>query len=194
MSQATPKNGWVSTANGSDPDVLATARHILEATIYGTLSTCSADGIPWASPVFFGYDSAWNLYWSSTQVAQHSQNLYANQGRAAMAIYSTDRAEGQGQGLYVAGTVAEVEAAAVAAVIPLLLNRAAPGQRRSPADYLAPSPRRLYRLQPHGVWMTGPRFALSETILIDTKIQLDLRHLSRSAALGATPDPGALSL
>jgi hypothetical protein len=77
-----------------------------------------------------------------------------------------------------------VAAAAVEAVIPLLLQRAAPGQRRTAADYLPPSPRRLYRSQPQTVWITGDRVVLSDTILIDTKIQLDLSRLI------ATPDPG----
>ncbi|MBD2425848.1 pyridoxamine 5'-phosphate oxidase family protein [Phormidium sp. FACHB-1136] len=185
MSQATPENGWVNTTEGHNPAVIARARQILAGTIYGTLATSRPDGLPWASPIFFGYDAAWNLYWSSTLVAQHSQNLYANQGRAAIAIYSTDRSEGQGQGLYLSGTVAEVETAAVETVIPLLLQRSASGQRRTAADYLPPSPRRLYRFQPQTVWITGDRIALSDTILIDTKIQLDL------SSLIATPDSGS---
>ncbi|QQE65428.1 hypothetical protein GFS31_21160 [Leptolyngbya sp. BL0902] len=177
MSYPTPENGWVNTADGQDPTALATAQSLLTETLYGTLSTCSVDGLPWASPVFFGYDTAWNLYWSSTQAAQHSQNLYANHGRATIAIYRTDQREGQVQGLYVSGIATEVEPAAVADVIPLLLQRGSPGQQRTPADYLALSPRRLYRLQPHRVWITGPRIAHSPTILIDTKIQLDLSAL-----------------
>ncbi|MBD1919264.1 MULTISPECIES: pyridoxamine 5'-phosphate oxidase family protein [Cyanophyceae] len=177
MSIATAENGWVNTADGQTPEVITRARQILESTIYGALSTSSADGMPWVSPLFFTYDSDWNLYWSSAMVAQHSQNLYANQGRAAIAIYSTDREEGQGQGLYLSGTAAEVETEDVEQVISLLLKRAAKGQQRSPADYLAPSPRRLYRFQPQAVWITGERLALSETILIDTKIQLDLASL-----------------
>lgn len=181
MSIATAENGWVNTADGQTPEVMARAGQILESTIYGSLSTSSPDGLPWASPVFFTYDSGWNLYWASTIAAQHSQNLYANQGRAAIAIYSTDREEGKGQGLYLSGTAAEIETENVERVIPLLLKRAAKGQQRSPADYLAPSPRRLYRFQPQAVWITGERLALSETILIDTKIQLDLASLIKRA-------------
>ncbi|MBE9156181.1 pyridoxamine 5'-phosphate oxidase family protein [Nodosilinea sp. LEGE 06152] len=177
MSIATAENGWVNTAEGQNPAVIAKARQILEGNIYGTLSTSSRSGVPWASPIFFTYDSNWNLYWSSTVVAQHSQNLYDNQGRAAIAIYSTDREEGQGQGLYLSGTAGEVEPENVERVIPLLLKRAAKGQQRSPADYLTPSPRRLYRFQPQMVWITGGRIALSETVLIDTKIQLNLASL-----------------
>jgi hypothetical protein len=106
-----------------------------------------------------------------------SQNLYTNQGRAMMAVYNTIREEGKGQGIYLAGTAAEVAAEDVERVIPLLLNRAANGQQRSPADYLGTSPRRLYRLLPEDVWITGERLALSETVLIDTKIKLDLASL-----------------
>lgn len=177
MTIATPENGWVNTADGQNPEAIARARQMLEGTIYGTLSTCSPDGLPWASPVFFTYDSAWNLYWASTMVAQHSQNLYGNHGRAAIAIYSTQPEAGKGQGIYLSGTAAEVAAEDVDRIIPLLLKRAAKGQKRSPADYLDLSPRRLYRFQPQMVWITGERIALSETVLIDTKIQLDLASL-----------------
>jgi uncharacterized protein YhbP (UPF0306 family) len=178
MSTATAENGWVNTADGRTPEVIARARQILEGTLYASLSTCSPDGLPWASPVFFTYDSAWNLYWSSTMVAQHSQNLYTNQGRAALAIYSTDREVGKGQGLYLSGTVVEVGAENVERVMPLLMMRFANGQPRSLADYLPPSPRRLYRFRPQAVWITGERLAWSETILVDTKIRLDLASLT----------------
>jgi hypothetical protein len=111
-------------------------------------------------------------------VAQHSQNLYTNQGRAALAIYSTDREVGKGQGLYLSGTVVEVGAENVERVMPLLMMRFANGQPRSLADYLPPSPRRLYRFRPQAVWITGERLAWSETILVDTKIRLDLASLT----------------
>ncbi|WOD40995.1 pyridoxamine 5'-phosphate oxidase family protein [Nodosilinea sp. E11] len=173
MAIATADNGWVNTVEGQNPAVLERARQLLAGTIYCTLSTCSSAGQPWASPVFFAYDSSWNLYWASAIVAQHSQNLSANQGRGAIAIYSTQPEEGKGQGLYLTGTAAEVPPAEVAQVIPLLTQRSGQGHRRTPADYLAPSPRRLYRFQPQVIWMTGDRLALSESILIDTKIQLD---------------------
>ncbi|MGB3496558.1 MAG: hypothetical protein WBA57_27770 [Elainellaceae cyanobacterium] len=63
-------------------------------------------------------------------------------------------------------------------VIPLRLKQAAKGQWRSPADYLTPSPRRLYRFQPQTAWITGEHIALSETVLLDSKIKLDLASLS----------------
>jgi hypothetical protein len=177
MSIATAENGWVNTVEGQTAAVIEQARLQLETTLYGTLSTCSPEGWPWASPIFFAYDAGWNLYWSSAIAARHSQNLYANQGRAAIAIYSTQVGEGQGQGVYFSGSAAELADQAVPEILPLLLQRAKSGQRRSPADYLGNSPRRIYRLVPQAAWITGPRMALSETILVDTKIQLDLTQI-----------------
>ncbi len=184
MAKASPENRWVNTDDGQNPAILAKAQGILEGTLYGTLATSSPDGAPWASPIFFGYDAAWNLYWASAQGAQHSQHLYVNQGRAAITIYSTDREEGKGQGLYLVGIATEVDRAEIEGVLPFFLRRAAQGQQRTPADYLDPSPRRLYGFHPQTVWITGERIALSDTILVDTKIQLDLPRL-----IAATGNP-----
>ncbi len=174
MSTANADNAWIDTVKGKDPTVLAQARHILEANIYGTLSTCSADGWPWASPVFFTYDSAWHLYWSSAIAARHSQNLAQNQGRSMIAIYSTHRGEGKGQGLYLSGVAGELDADRVDAVMQALFRRAGgePPQRTA-TDYLAPSPRRIYAFRPERVWITGERLAVGNQ-LVDTKIELSL--------------------
>ncbi len=184
MAKASPANRWVNTDDSQTPAILAKAQHILEHTIYGTLSTSSSDGVPWVSPLLLGYDADWNLYWSSAKSAQHSQNLYANQGRAAIAIYSTNRAVGQGQGLYLVGTATEVASADIKDALKVLLRRIPQGHHRTPADYRDPSPRRLYGFRPQTVWITGERIALSDTILVDTKIQLDLPRL-----IAATGNP-----
>jgi nitroimidazol reductase NimA-like FMN-containing flavoprotein (pyridoxamine 5'-phosphate oxidase superfamily) len=178
MSIATAENGWVNTLDSQNPAAIASAYQILERTIYCTLSTCSPEGQPWVSPVFFAYDSAWNFYWASAMAAKHSQNLYANQGQVAIAVYDTHSEAGKGQGVYLSGTAAEVEVANVESVIPRLTKRSGQNLKRSAADYLAPSPRRLYRFQPEEVWVTGERFPLSETVLMDTKIRLDLAELT----------------
>lgn len=172
---ATAENGWVNTAEADNPAVLQRARDMLAGTYYGTLSTCSADGIPWVSPVFFVYDADWTIYWASAIIARHSQNLSANQGRVAMAIYSTDSPAGKGQGVFLSGTARELTASEVDPVIALMSQRSQPTVQRSPADYLDPSPRRLYGLFPQEGWITGERIPLSNSILVDTKIQLNLK-------------------
>ncbi len=173
MQPATADNGWINTLESDHPDVLAKARHIMATIHYCTLSTCSADGWPWVSPVFFAYDANWHLYWSSTIAAQHSQNLYHNQGRAAIAIYDSSVSEGSGKGLYLSGNAAEVESHLVGAIMSLLFQRAGNVPQRTPQDYLEASPRRIYRFQPQAVWISGERLAFGNQ-LVDTKVQLHL--------------------
>lgn len=175
MTIATADNGWINTAEADNPAVLQRARDMLAGTYYGTLSTCSPDGIPWASPVFFVFDADWKIYWASAIIARHSQNLYANQGRVAMAIYSTHTPAGKGQGVFLSGIARELAASEVEPVIALMNQRSQPDVLRSPADYLEASPRRLYGLFPQEGWVSGDRVPLSDSILVDTKIQLNLR-------------------
>jgi len=52
MEPATALNGWISTIDSKNPEVIAKARHIIESNLYCVLSTCSPEGYPWVSPVF----------------------------------------------------------------------------------------------------------------------------------------------
>ena len=52
MEPATAENGWVSTIDSKNPEVIAKARHIIESNLYCVLSTCSPDGYPRVSPCF----------------------------------------------------------------------------------------------------------------------------------------------
>ncbi|MDA0265928.1 MAG: pyridoxamine 5'-phosphate oxidase family protein [Cyanobacteria bacterium] len=179
MSTANADNTWINTVKGQDPAVLTQARQIIAANIYCTLSTCSAAGWPWASPLFFAYNPNWHLYWSSAIASRHSQNLAQNQGRAAIAIYSTQAGEGKGQGLYLSGVAGELPPDQVDAVMQALFQRAGgdPPQRTA-ADYRDASPRRFYRFQPAAAWITGARLAVGNQ-LVDTKIELSLVDLRR---------------
>lgn len=134
MPPATAANGWVNTLESEHPDVLAKARHIMATIHYCTLSTCSADGLPWVSPVFFAYDANWHLYWSSAIAAQHSQNLYHNQGRATIALYDSSVSEGSGKGLYLSGSAAEVESHLVGAIMNLRIDIALTSPRLKPSS------------------------------------------------------------
>lgn len=176
MTIATAGNGWINTADCHHPEVIAKVRFILETTSYCTLSTSSPDGMPWASPLFFGYDSSWTLYWSSALASRHSQNLGINRGRAAIVIYGTHGGEGQGQGVYLTGTAGEIEPDQIDTVIDLLNQRSGTSGRRCSTDYLPPSPRRLYQLRPQKLWVTGER-VLHQGVLMDTKIRLHLDQL-----------------
>ena len=119
----------------------------------------------------------WTLYWSSAIAAQHSQNLYQNQGKGAIALYNSAAEQGTGIGLYLAGTATEAEPEQVPSILSRLFARAGdPPPDRTAADYLGESPRRVYQFQPHTVWITGDRVVVGKQ-LVDTKIQLDLDAL-----------------
>ena len=177
MSIATAENAWIDTTDSRNPEVLSQARQIIETTIYCSLSTCTPDGFPWATPVFFTFDQDLNLYWSSAVVAKHSQNIYQNHGRLAVAIYSTDKAEGKGKGVYFTGVADELEPERVSTVMESLFRRAGgEAPNRTAQDYLPPSPRRMYKFTPEAAWITGQRIPMGNQ-LIDPKIQLDLTAL-----------------
>jgi uncharacterized protein YhbP (UPF0306 family) len=176
MESANAANRWVNTIDAKNPEIIAQAKSIIAQNIYCTLSTCSNDGYPWVSPVFFAYDEKLHLYWSSAIVAQHSQNLYNNHGKAAIAIFNSSVLEGTGKGVYFYGVASELNSDCPEKVLELLQNRAKKQFKKTINDYQNNSPRRIYQFQPQQVWLTGERLAVDNQ-LVDTKIQLNLLNL-----------------
>ena len=173
--QATEANQWVNTTDLDNPAVLQKAKNIIESNLYCSLSTCSTEGEPWISPLLFVYDENWNLYWSSAIVSKHSQNIYSNAGKVAIAIYGSPIPEGTGQGLYLTGTATEVESVETAEqIIRWVGERTGKPNPKIAADYLGQSPRRFYQFAPEKVWVTGERI-LTEGQLVDTKILIHPR-------------------
>ncbi len=81
------------------------AREILRARSYVVLATADADGVPWASPVWFAMESYEELYWVSYPDARHSQNIAARP-QIAMVVFDSTVAPGSGQGVYMTATAA----------------------------------------------------------------------------------------
>ena len=75
------------------------ARTILDAGVYVVLATADADGVPWASPVWFAKENYRELYWVSYPGARHSQNI-AVRPQIAMVVFDSTVAPGTGQGVY----------------------------------------------------------------------------------------------
>ncbi|PSB01352.1 pyridoxamine 5'-phosphate oxidase family protein [Merismopedia glauca] len=176
MEIATATNGWVNTANSQNADVIRQAQGIIANNIYCTLSTCSVDGIPWVSPLFFAFDDNLNIYWSSAIASQHSQNLYSNNGRAAISIFNTTFPEGSPEGLYFSGVASELDGDDTEFGLQLLKPRARNPINRTAVDYLNDSPRRMYRFEPKEAWVTGERISVSNQ-LVDTRVCLSLIDL-----------------
>jgi nitroimidazol reductase NimA-like FMN-containing flavoprotein (pyridoxamine 5'-phosphate oxidase superfamily) len=83
------------------------ARAILDAGIYVVLATADADGVPWASPVWFANEDYRELYWVSYPGARHSQNI-AVRPQIAMVVFDSTVPPGTGQGVYMTATAAQL--------------------------------------------------------------------------------------
>ncbi|BAY60861.1 hypothetical protein NIES22_09210 [Calothrix brevissima NIES-22] len=179
MQVASATNGWINTIDSEKPEIITKAQNLLINNIYCTLSTCSPAGEPWASPVFFAYDEHWYIYWISAIVSQHSQNIYHNSGRVAIALFNSSVAQGSAEGVYLSGAAAEINADDIQKTMKLLEKRANKQLNRTVADYLHDSPRRIYQFQPQQVWLTGNRLAVGNQ-LVDTKIEISLSSFLNS--------------
>jgi hypothetical protein len=171
MEIATAANGWINTANSHNIENIQQFKRIIANNVYCSLSTCSSDGIPWVSPLFFAFDDRLNIYWSSAITSRHSQNLYSNGGRGAISIFEPTFLEGSPEGLFLAGIASELDGEEAEFGFQLLKARARKPINRTVADYLNDSPRRMYRFQPQEAWITGERIAVGNQ-LVDTKVSV----------------------
>jgi len=129
-----------------DPSELA--RALVAENSYLTLATADADGVPWASPVWFAPRELDLFVWASKPGAQHSRNIAENP-RVSLVIFDSSKPPGDGSALYVsadAALVGEGEGAftdALAVYNARSIERGLPSWEASQLLDLAPH--RLYR-------------------------------------------------
>jgi hypothetical protein len=75
------------------------ARAIIDAGRYMTLATADAEGVPWASPVWYAPRGYAEFFWISYPDARHSRNL-AVRPELSIVIFDTTVAPGHGQAVY----------------------------------------------------------------------------------------------
>ena len=83
------------------------ARTILDTSLYVVLATADANGVPWASPVWFAMESYRELYWVSYPGARHSRNIAARP-QFAMVVFDSTAAPGTGQAVYMSATAEQL--------------------------------------------------------------------------------------
>jgi pyridoxine/pyridoxamine 5'-phosphate oxidase len=92
----------------SDAQELAVAaRAIIDGNRYLTLATADADGLPWASPVWFATLDYREFFWVSKPGARHSRNLAARP-QVAIVIFDSRAPGGAGRGVYMSAVAEEV--------------------------------------------------------------------------------------
>ena len=77
------------------------------ASRYMTLATADADGVPWASPVWFAQENYRELFWVSHPGARHSQNI-AVRSRIGMVVFDSTVEPGTGQAVYMNASAEQV--------------------------------------------------------------------------------------
>src|SRR5215207_6507697 len=127
-----------------DPDGLA--RALVAENSYLTLATADADGVPWASPVWFAPRGLDVFVWASKPGARHSRNIAENP-RVSLVIFDSSKAPGEGSALYLSADAELVDDAtfedALAVYNARSLERGL--AEWDPAKVREPAKHRLYR-------------------------------------------------
>jgi hypothetical protein len=126
---------------------------LITASRYMVLATADADGVPWASPVWFATEDGRTFYWVSDPNARHSRNI-AQRPEIAMVIFDSTVTPGDADAVYLAARAEMVEPDGLA-----VFNRvgAVQGLRAwTPSDVTPPAKHRLYRATVTEAWRLGP--------------------------------------
>ena len=84
------------------------ARDILDGTSYVVLATADAEGLPWASPVWFAQEDYREIFWVSYPGARHSQNIAAR-AHVGLVVFDSTVPAGSGQAVYMAAIAEQVK-------------------------------------------------------------------------------------
>jgi general stress protein 26 len=90
-----------------DSEPIQLARSIIDEIAYMTIASADADGIPWASPVWFAHDRYSEFIWISRPDTRHSQNIAARPG-ISIVIFDSRTPIDTGRGIYIEATAEQV--------------------------------------------------------------------------------------
>jgi nitroimidazol reductase NimA-like FMN-containing flavoprotein (pyridoxamine 5'-phosphate oxidase superfamily) len=135
-------------------DLAATAREIIDGSLYMVLGTAGEDGSPWVSPVYFAVSGYADFYWVSLPDAQHSRNL-AGRPEVSIVVFDSGVPIGTGQAVYMSARAEELSGAELESAIEIFSSRGQEhgGRPWTVADVQAPAPHRLYRASASRYWM-----------------------------------------
>jgi nitroimidazol reductase NimA-like FMN-containing flavoprotein (pyridoxamine 5'-phosphate oxidase superfamily) len=129
------------------PQREAMARAIIDGNSYLTLGTADAEGLPWASPVWYAPASYREFFWVSKPDARHSLNI-AVRPEVAIVICDSTVPIGTGQAVYMAARAEEVTASGDLDRGMAVFSRrsvAQGGREWAPSDVARSARLRLYR-------------------------------------------------
>jgi Pyridoxamine 5'-phosphate oxidase len=139
-------------------DRQAMAKAIVDGNSYLTLGTADAEGVPWASPVWYAPASYREYFWVSKPGARHSQNI-AVRPRVGIVIFDSSVPIGTGRAVYLAAAAEQVtDDDEIARGISVFSERSlAQGGRAWTPEEVGPSGRvRLYRARAFEQFVLSP--------------------------------------
>ena len=98
----------MTSGGGERPRRMDEAAAIIAGTDYMTLATADAEGVPWATPVWFAPDGERALLWLSRPEARHSRNLRA-QPRLSIVIFDSRVASEEAAAVYFEAVAEQVD-------------------------------------------------------------------------------------
>jgi nitroimidazol reductase NimA-like FMN-containing flavoprotein (pyridoxamine 5'-phosphate oxidase superfamily) len=130
------------------------ARSIIDAGRYMTLATAGADGVPWASPVWYAPEGHSRLLWISDPQMRHSRNL-AVRPQLSIVIFDTAVPPGHGQAVYMAAEAGIVPEDEYDAARRVFSERSVAQGMEAWSDEDVRGRLRLYRAVVSEHWMLG---------------------------------------
>lgn len=149
---------------------------ILNNVQYATLATVSAGCEPYNAPVFFMYDDAMNLYWSSSVHSQHSKNI-ENNGKGYIVIYDSTVTQGTGWGVYIqaeASVVTHPDEAEKASI--LLGNRRGKSFNKKGTN-LVVGIHKIYKAKPIHLWINDAKKDEKGEYVEDYRVSIDMKKV-----------------
>ena len=85
---------------GSEPELDAMARRVIDGNRYMVIATADDGGRPWVTPVYFTPDGYGIFYWISSPEAQHSLNIAARPD-VSIVVFDSQVPVGGAEAVYV---------------------------------------------------------------------------------------------
>jgi hypothetical protein len=156
------------------------AAEILASNLYGALATCSPDGNPWCSPIYYSYNSKGEIFWASAETAVHSKNLFTNP-KAFIAVYNSAALPRTASGLYLSGLVTVAPDLVLDEIVRRHFGRVNENNGLTGKDYSNGNPERIFCFTTQNVWILGNPEDIGGR-QIDKKVSVELTDFYRAVA------------
>jgi len=161
-------------------DLAEHARSIIDGNRYVTLATVDADGLPWATPVYFATADYRDFYWCSDPLARHSRNLGVRPS-VSMVVFDSTVPAYTGEAVYMSASATELSGDELEEGLRVFPGPAwRGGSPVTVADVTPPAPYRFYRARATAYSVLCPRERGLPCTLHGSAVdhRADLDHLS----------------